>query len=523
MMVTNKWLIFAGLLSLNVAAGFKRGGGFKNNGEFPRKFLFGAATSAFQIEGAWNEDGKGPSIWDTLTHNYRWMIRNNDTADVACDSYHRFREDVQNVKKLGIQMYRFSIAWTRILPTGYSDNINQKGLDYYKALVDEILDNGLVPVATIYHWDLPQQLLDDGNDWSTEKIIPIFLNYSRIVIENLPGVKIWVTINEPKQLCHLGYGTGSFPPRINGSGTIEYECVYVVLKAHAAVYRMYKKEFPQYTAKMTMVIDCQWMEPYSQHSEDIIAADRVLQFECGVYFYPLCTGDWPEVVKKTIHDRTVVAGVSESRLPAITENDKLDIMNSYDFIGLNHYTTNLVEATDGGPSNETNYDNDIAAGISFSPSWVIEASDSFAIVPRGMYSVLKYVNQVCKKADILITELGMAEDGSTLNDQIRIDFYQDYLCNMLEAMNEGVNVIGVTFWSLMDNFEWLSGYYPHFGLYHINATSDPTLTRVPKKSVRFVQELARTKKLKCDKLRRKWPHPRPPKLPHNHRPHFHPH
>ncbi|XP_057653747.1 myrosinase 1-like [Diorhabda carinulata] len=521
-MVMKWWLFLTGFLVLNVAAGLKRKGGLRNNGSFPKKFIFGVATSAFQTEGGWDEDGKGQSIWDNFTHIRPSKISNGDTADVACDSYHRFKEDVQNVKKLGTSMYRFSIAWTRILPTGYSDNINQKGLDYYKELVKVILEFGLIPVATIYQWDLPQRLVDDGNDWRSEKIIPIFLNYSRIVIQNLPDVKIWITINEPKQICHSGYGTAFYPPMINGDGTIEYQCMYIILKAHAAVYRMYKKEFPHYTAKMTMVIDCQWSEPYSQDKEDIIAADRVLQFECGVYFHPLCTGDWPEVVKKRIYDRSLAVGLPESRLPAITESDKLAIMGAYDFIGLNHYTTNLVEATDGGLSNETSYDNDIAAATSFSPSWVVEALDSFAIVPKGLYYVLTYVNQVCNKADILITELGMAEDGSSLDDQIRIDFYQDYLCNMLEAMKENVNVIGVIFWSLMDNFEWRSGYYPHFGLYHMNATDDPTLTRTPKKSVGFVQELIRSRKLECDKSRRKWPHPRPPRLPHNHKPHLRP-
>uniref|UniRef100_A0A6P7HGE7 Myrosinase 1-like n=1 Tax=Diabrotica virgifera virgifera TaxID=50390 RepID=A0A6P7HGE7_DIAVI len=221
----------------------------KYNRKFPDNFRFGVATSAYQIEGAWNVDGKGESIWDTYVHRVPSPIKNGDTGDVACDSYYKYKEDVKLAADLGVKLYRFSISWSRVLPNGKADNISEIGLNYYKNLVKEIRKYNMIPVATIYHWDLPQKLYDEGIHWSNVSLVPHIVNYARIVIKNLPDVGIWITINEPKQICHLGYGNTLLAPGLNSSGVLEYQCAYVLVKSHAAIYRMYKKEFPHYKGK----------------------------------------------------------------------------------------------------------------------------------------------------------------------------------------------------------------------------------------------------------------------------------
>uniref|UniRef100_A0A6P7GLS3 Myrosinase 1-like n=1 Tax=Diabrotica virgifera virgifera TaxID=50390 RepID=A0A6P7GLS3_DIAVI len=253
------------------------------NRKFPDDFLFGAATSAYQIEGAWNVDGKGESIWDTYVHRVPSPIKNGDTGDIACDSYYKYKEDVKLAADLGIKLYRFSISWPRVLPTGKADNISEAGLNYYKNLVKEIRNYGMIPVATIYHWDLPQKLYDEGIHWSNVSLVPYIVDYARIVIKALPDVGYWVTINEPKQVCRIGYGATMLAPALNSSGLLEYDCAYVLVKSHAAIYRMYKKEFPDYKAKMSIVIDCQWIEPQTNAPKDKDAAERQLQFEVRIY------------------------------------------------------------------------------------------------------------------------------------------------------------------------------------------------------------------------------------------------
>ncbi|CAG9830296.1 unnamed protein product [Diabrotica balteata] len=467
------------------------------NRKFPDDFEFGAATSAYQIEGAWNIDGKGESIWDTYVHRVPSPIKNGDTGDVACDSYYKYKEDVRLAAELGIKLYRFSISWPRVLPTGKSDNISETGLNYYKDLVKEIRKYGMLPVATIYHWDLPQSLYDQGIQWSNVSLIPYIVDYARVVIRNLPDVSYWITINEPKQVCRVGYGSTYLAPGLNSSGLLEYDCAYVLLKSHAAMYRMYKKEFPDYKAPMSIVIDCQWIEALTNSPKDREAAERQRQFECGLYFNPVFNGDWPQVVKDRIAYRSEKANLTKSRLPSFTAEEIEEIKGTHDFLGLNHYYTMLArEEAEEAPFNETSWENDVGTVDSFDPNWVVESNGLFVIVPSGVLKVLRWIKKSYGNQKIIITEIGMSDNGTYLNDQDRIDFYTEYFCNILEAMDEGVDVRVITYWSLMDNFEWTSGYSAHFGIYHVDF-KDSNRTRTPKESVGFVQKLARDKKLSC--------------------------
>nr|AHZ59646.1 glycoside hydrolase family 1 [Phyllotreta striolata] len=472
----------------------------KNNGIFPKNFIFGAATSAYQIEGAWNADGKGQSIWDEFVHRSPSPIANNETGDVACDSYHRWKEDVHLVSNIGMQYYRFSISWSRLFPSGYAnEKINEAGLKYYKKLIQEVIKRGLIPVVTLFHWDLPQKLYQDGISWTNPAIVNAFVNYSREVIKHFPEVGAtgkWATLNEPRMHCRNSYGLGVFAPGLQENGILDYQCFYVMLKAHAAVYRMYKKEFPHYKAPMSIVLDCQWAEPATKKPEDIAAAERQLTFECGIFFHPLFVGDWPSLVVERVAERSKKEGYKKSRLPKFTQEEIDFIRGTHDFLAFNHYYTFLVADEPEAPYNRTALENDVRAYNSKSPDWPV-SSINWNIVPWGARKVLNYLKQQYGDHEMLITEIGVADDGSSLNDHLRINFYHDYFCEILEAMQiDRVKVIGISVWSLMDNFEWTEGYTPRFGLYYVNRNGTK-LSRTPKKSVSFFQKLSATKRLDC--------------------------
>ncbi|XP_028139022.1 myrosinase 1 isoform X4 [Diabrotica virgifera virgifera] len=420
----------------------------KNNGTFPANFLFGVATSSFQIEGAWNEDGKGESMWDEYNHRVPSPIRNGDTADIACDSYHKYKEDVKLVADLGADFYRFSISWPRILPTGYTDNINQKGIQYYQNLVKEILKYNMVPIATLYHWELPQTLVASNLDWVNPDIVDIFVNYTRVVIQNLPDVGLWITVNEPKQICHHGYGEGKFAPGRHNSGVDDYQCDYVVLKAHAKAYHMYKEEFPHYKALMSLTIDCEWYEPLTDSKEDMNAARRNIDFECGLYSNPVYNGDWPSSVKERVKLRSQLQGYNRSRLPEFTTEEINYIKGTSDLYLLNVYFAYLVKDVPEAPSNVTSFRSDVKAELIRFPGTSV-----------GINGMPKAFNA------------------------------------MLEAMyNYDVKVIGTTVWSLLDNLEWTDGYAAHFGLYHVDF-NHPNRTRTPKKSATYYKNVINTRRL----------------------------
>uniref|UniRef100_A0A1Y1K608 Myrosinase 1 n=2 Tax=Photinus pyralis TaxID=7054 RepID=A0A1Y1K608_PHOPY len=211
----------------------------------PSYLLIGVASSAYQIEGAWNADGKGESIWDRMTHNMTFKIRDGSNGDVACDSYNQIKEDVDMVRKLRVQFYRFSIAWTRILPNGFPNKINKAGVRYYNRLINRLLKKGITPIATIYHWDLPQALQDLGG-WANPLVQYWFEGYAKVLFENFGDrIKMWVTVNEPQQICSFTYSTGVYAPGIVSDGIGTYICYHNLLKAHARVYHLYNSTFRQ--------------------------------------------------------------------------------------------------------------------------------------------------------------------------------------------------------------------------------------------------------------------------------------
>lgn len=246
-------------------------------------FKFGAATASYQIEGGWNADGKGENIWDHAVHSNPSPIKNNDTGDIACDSYHKYKEDVKLLKDLGVSFYRFSISWSRILPSGYTNQINQAGVNYYINLLKELRAAGIEPMVSLYHWDLPQPLQDIGG-WTNPLLADHFADYARLCFKFFGDyIKTWITINEPYAVCYYGYGIALMAPFISNNGVGEYLCGHTVLLSHAKAYRLYDEEFrPTQNGRIAVIVDTDWCEPYSSDSKDIEAAETKLQFKVNI-------------------------------------------------------------------------------------------------------------------------------------------------------------------------------------------------------------------------------------------------
>ncbi|XP_041468729.1 lactase-phlorizin hydrolase-like [Lytechinus variegatus] len=461
------------------------------SGQFPDGFAWGSATSAYQVEGGWNEDGKGESIWDTFSHEGR--IYNNQTGDVACDSYHKYTEDVQLVKAIGLTHYRFSISWPRILPQGtIAGGINQAGLDYYTNLIDELIANGIEPVVTLYHWDLPQVLQDDYGGWENDTLADLFNDYADVCFtEYASKVKIWITFNEPYVVTWLGYGIGIFAPGIVSPGYAPYRAAHTIIKAHAKAYHTYRNNYySQYGGKVSITLSTDFGQPKDpENEEDIAAAVRYMQFTAGWFAHPILkNGDYPDVMKWQVGNKSLEQGLSESRLPEFTEEEKQYIKGTGDFFGLNSYTTTVCEhkIISGDPNYEG--DQDVERGQP--DNWPTSASEWLRPVPWGLRGLLNWVKDEYDGIDIYITENGVSTpDEFNLDDDARVTFYQAYLNEALKAqMYDGVNLVGYFAWSLMDNFEWTSGYSQRFGLHYVDF-EDTDRPRTQKKSAEWLTEI----------------------------------
>ncbi|KAI7815254.1 glycoside hydrolase [Rhyzopertha dominica] len=467
-----------------------------NTNKFPDGFLFGSATSSYQIEGAWNTSGKGANIWDTLTHNNPEYIADGSNGDVACDSYTHAVDDVALIKDLGLDFYRFSLSWARILPTGFVHDINDDGIRYYNEILDELAAQNISAMVTLYHFDLPQSLQDMGG-WVNEAIVQFFEEYARIAFENFGDrVKHWTTFNEPMQICNYGYGGALLAPALNVIGIADYICTHNLLKAHAAAYHVYNDEF-RWTqgGNIGITIHEAWFEPKSDSEEDVAAAERMMQFSVGWFANPIFgNGDYPEVMKEFVAYRSALEGFPESRLPEFAQAEVEYIKGTADYMGLNHYTTRMAKDISEWPVGTpyTHYDRrvDVYSKEEWSGS---STSTWLQVVPWGLRKVLNWVkNQY--NVTIYITENGYSDDGN-LNDIDRVVYYQLYLSQVLDAIYEDeVDVRAYTFWSLLDNFEWMDGYESKFGLYQVDF-SDPNRTRTPKLSVQEIQEIIANRQL----------------------------
>ncbi|MEP7323712.1 MAG: GH1 family beta-glucosidase [Saprospiraceae bacterium] len=445
------------------------------NKQFPKDFIWGGATSSYQIEGAWNEDGKGPSIWDVFTM-IPGKVKNFENGNTACDHYHKIKEDVALMKQIGLKAYRFSISWSRIFPAGRGE-INQRGIDFYNTLINELIANEITPWVTLYHWDLPAALEFELGGWLGEEISDVFAVYADTCFKSFGDrVKNWITINESWVVAILGYGLGVFAP---GKKSMDYPYLagHHLILAHAKAVDVYRKKYQTIQqGKIGITNNCDWREPLTDSVEDHAAAERALEFFLAWFADPIYKGDYPSSMKDRLG----------TRLPTFTEEEKILIKGSSDFFGLNHYTTMYAaDATDhkeeGSVYGNGGLSEDQDVNLSVSPDWKM-TSMQWAIVPWGCKKLLLWISDRYHHPEIIITENGCAFNEQliegTINDIDRIEFFRGYLSAIQEAIQAGAKVNGYFIWSLMDNFEWALGYDKRFGIIYV----DKDLNRILKES-----------------------------------------
>ncbi|OVA10665.1 Glycoside hydrolase [Macleaya cordata] len=447
--------------------------------DFPPNFVFGVATSAYQVEGASKEGGRGDSIWDVFSH-IEGKIIDKSNGDIAVDQYHLYKEDVSLMAKLGFRAYRFSVSWSRIFPDGLGTKINEEGITYYNNLINALLDNGMQPYITLYHWDLPHNLHESMGGWLTEKIVKYFAIYAETCFASFGDrVKHWITINEPLQTAINGYGAGIFAPGRSENSSIEpYLAAHYQLLAHAAAVSVYKKKFKaQQGGEIGLVVDCEWAEAFSDKMEDKDAAARRLEFQLGWFLDPIYYGDYPEVMRERLGDR----------LPKFSDEDKELLRNSVDFVGLNHYTSRLIAHATTSPEPNDFYQAQQMERIGKTFSTYIAASEWLYIVPWGIRKVINYIAQRYHNPPIYVTENGMddEEDATALlhevlDDKKRVGYFKGYLAAVAQSIKDGVDVRGYFAWSFVDNFEWCQGYTKRFGLVYVDYKNG--LSRHPKSS-----------------------------------------
>ncbi|XP_057666322.1 myrosinase 1-like [Diorhabda carinulata] len=456
---------------------------------FEDDFSFGVATSAYQTEGAWNEDGKGMSFWDYLTHNTD-IIVDNSTGDVACNSYRMVETDIALLKTLGVRHYRFSIAWTRIFPDGFPNQINWDGVRFYDDLITKLVENHIEPWVTISHFDHPYPVELLGG-WYQETIADYLADYADFLFKTYGNrVKTWITVNEPYSICVNG-----LPLKGNSipSGVAEYICGYNVIKAHAAVWKRYQKYKPQQNGKLSMAFSLQAYLPASDSVEDREAAERANQFSFGWFVHPLVYGNYPEVMIDIIQRYSLAQGFTTSRLPRFDIEDLISITGTYDYIGLNNYDTYLVSANNDTIDAQPSYFNDMGVKILNNSDW--NTTYSIQMRAKGLGIILKWIKENYNGPEIKITEQGTPDTTGTVLDYDRHNYLVENLQQLWKSITEdGVNVTGYTVWSFLDNFEWNKGYTVKYGLNAVNF-DDPLRIRVPKLSSLTYRNVLKRKNL----------------------------
>ncbi|KAI7228135.1 glycoside hydrolase family 1 protein [Hortaea werneckii] len=469
----------------------------------PKDFLWGYATASYQIEGAPHEDGRGDSIWDTFCR-IPGKIADGTSGDVACDSYHRYKEDVALLKQLGAKAYRFSISWSRVIPLGgRKDPINGPGLQYYVNLVDDLVANGIVPMITLFHWDLPQALYDRyGGFLNKEEYVQDYVNFARVMFGALGSkVKHWITYNEPWCSTILGYSIGQFAPghtndrtksAVGNSAIEPWLAGHNILVSHGAAVRVYREEFkPKDGGQIGITLNGDWVEPWDPNDqEDVKACERKLEFSIAWYADPIYKGDYPASMRKQLGDR----------LPTFTESERKEVQGSNDFYGMNHYCANYIKHKSTPPEPE-----DFSGNLELllqdkNGTWIGPETQSPWLRPnaQGFRKLIKWISDRYGRPTIYVTENGTSLKGENdmtkdeiLQDDFRAGYFRDYITALAEAVTtDGVDCRGYMAWSLMDNFEWAEGYETRFGVTYVDYEGGQK--RYPKKSAQIVAELFKT-------------------------------
>ncbi|XP_041976262.1 myrosinase 1-like [Aricia agestis] len=468
------------------------------NYSFPAGFKFGAATAAAQVEGGWNVSDKSRSIWDEVIHAHPERVVDGSNGDVACDSYHLWKRDAQMAADLGLDFYRFSISWPRLLPSGFPNRISEDGRRFYSNLIDELIRNHVEPVITLYHFDLPQALQYLGG-WTNPLVSDWFGEYARVVFSLFGDrVKWWITINEPLIMCEYVYNTGQSAPAVLSPGLGDLLCTKNALLAHAKAWRIYDTEFrDKYKGKISITNQIMWFEPLRAGDEE--ATRLVTEYATGLYTHPIFSkeGGWPKSIEAIVAQKSKEEGYTKSRLPPFTADEVQLVKGTYDFFGFNYYTCRQVSAAGAGEvvgAWPLAGSPDLHAKLLIDPKWNT-TNFWFSAVPYGIRNVLKWIKSEYGNVEVYIAENGYLSTSKALHDPERVDYYKAHLEQILLAMYEdGVNVTGYTAWTLMDNFEWMDGYRSNFGLYAVDFI-DPQRTRTPRSSAYYYAHVIRTRRL----------------------------
>ncbi len=439
---------------------------------FPDDFLWGVIASAYQIEGAWQEDGKGVSIWDTFVRQPD-RILNGETGDVAADHYHRMADDVALMKEFHFPSYSFTTSWTRILPEG-TGRVNQQGLDFYDRLVDQLLEAGIQPKATLYHWDFPQALQEKGG-WPSRESIDWFGEYAAVVFDTLADrVKLWGTHNEPWVAAFLGYGAGIHAPGICDA-TQAYQTAHHLLMAHARAVEIYRDA--GYPGEIGLILNLNHLIPASDTEEDIAAARRVYAETHSLFLDPIFHNRYPEDFFQWLGPHQ----------PRVEPGDLQKLHRSVDYLGLNHYNTDLVHHDHFGGWLKARLEPYAA------PFWG-HTQMGWGINPPGIKAEVLNLKDNYGNPKVILTENGCAapdlpDENGFVQDLDRIRFLRAHLIQLHQAIEEGANLQGYYVWSVLDNFEWERGYSKRFGLIRVDFD---TLERIPKQSAYWYRDVVRS-------------------------------
>ncbi len=459
-------------------------------GQFPSDFAWGVATSSYQIEGAVGEDGRSPSVWDTFSA-IDGRVLNGDTGAIACDHYHRFEEDIQLMVQLGVKHYRFSIAWPRIVPEGRG-HVNEAGIDWYRRFVEVLLDHGITPHATLFHWDSPQALEDRYGSWRSREMAQDFADYAGAVVARL-GDRIthWITLNEIFCFTHMGYGVKAVPPHAPGTVVDRprdvWQTSHHALLAHGLACQAIRAASP---------VPCQvswvdnWMVPVPliETPENIEAAKKAFG-GCGTnggVIVPALTGRYDEALLQQLGPEA----------PVIQDGDLETIHQPLDSLGFNVYTGVYVQAAETDAGFEW---------VEHPPGYPRMHMPWLQVVPEAMYWGIRHMSETLGRSDlpIYITENGCAAQDALKDDAAgkkqgvldsdRIFYLRQYLRAAQRAVAEGYPLKGYFLWSLLDNFEWAYGYDRRFGLVYVDYDQD--LARIPKASFDWYRECIRQRRV----------------------------
>ncbi|PLT28791.1 glycoside hydrolase family 1 protein [Peribacillus deserti] len=466
---------------------------------FPSDFLWGAASAAYQVEGAWNEDGKGVSNWDRFVRIPGKTFKGT-TGDVAVDHYHRYKEDVRLMAEMGMKAYRFSVAWTRIFPNGKGE-INQKGLEFYHSLIDELKANNVEPILTLYHWDLPQALQEEYGGWESRNIIEDFTNYSVELFKQFGDrVKYWVSLNEQNIFTGLGYRMAAHPPGVKDD-KLFYQVNHHANLANASVIKEFRKYVPDGKIGPSFAYSPAYAA--SSNPKDIIAAENAEELNSHWWMDIYAWGKYPRAAWSYLEKNNLAPVVAEGDFELLKEGKP-------DFMGLNYYQTTTFEVNplEGGVTSGemntsgkkgTSKDGGIPGVFKTVSNPNLEKTNwDWNIDPEGLRIALRRITGRYN-LPILISENGLGEydkleENDTVNDDYRINFIRSHVEAMQEAISDGVELMGYCVWSFTDLLSWLNGFQKRYGFVYVNQheEGDHDLRRIKKKSFYWYKEVIET-------------------------------